>query len=67
MANGDELRAQLAVVELEEQLVKAKGERKRCSKCGRLELTKPDAKLTALKHKLREARRVARLAREGEV
>lgn len=67
MANGDQLRAELEVVELEEALAKAKKERPRCKTCGRLELNKSadDKKFTALKEKLREARRVARLARDG--
>ena len=65
-SNGDELRAQLKVVELEEKLAAAKKDRPRCKSCGRLAVNKSadDGKFTALKDELREARRVAREARE---
>lgn len=65
MERADQLRAELEVVDLEAQLVKAKGEPKTCPTCGRVEPVKDTAKFRELKNKVREARRVAREAREA--
>ena len=58
MAKADELRAQLDVVELEEELVKVKGKKG---------LDPGNKEHRKLKMELREARKKAREAREAEM
>lgn len=70
MARADELRAayeaELAVVELEDQLAAAKATVERCGECGRRTSVDPP-ELADLKRRVREARQAFRATREGAV
>ena len=64
MSRADQLRAELALAELEDELVAAKGKVERCEKCGR-RVTHDSPDLADLKARVRQARYEARLEREG--